>query len=144
MQKLGHKPIVLLGGATTQIGDPSGKDEARQLLSLDAIEENKKSLKEVFAQFIKFGDAKNDAIMVDNNDWLKGKGFVEMLRDVGRYFTVNRILTFDSVRMRLEREEPLTFLEFSYMLLQGYDFTELHKLHIVGCKWVVRINGVIL
>jgi len=126
-QQLGHKPIVLMGGGTTRIGDPSGKDEARRLLSDDQIEKNKTSIFSIFKSFLKFGDESSDAMMVDNADWLDGLEYISFLRDVGRHFTVNRMLGFDSVRARLEREQPLTFLEFNYMILQAYDFLELAR-----------------
>ncbi|MGH6980413.1 MAG: tyrosine--tRNA ligase [Stellaceae bacterium] len=128
-QRAGNKPIVLMGGGTTQIGDPSGKDVTRQLLSKDEIGRNKNSIGHVFARFLKFGDGPSDAIMVDNADWLDGLSYIPFLRDVGRHFSVNRMLTFDSVKMRLEREQPLTFLEFNYMVLQAYDFLELARRH---------------
>lgn len=132
LQKCGHKPIILLGGGTTKIGDPSGKDEARQMLSFEMIEENKKSIAKVFAKFLKFGDGKSDAMFVDNAEWLDKINYIEFLRDYGKHFTINRMLTFDSVKLRLEREQPLTFLEFNYMLLQAYDFVELYNRY--GCR----------
>jgi tyrosyl-tRNA synthetase len=145
-QKCGHRPIVLLGGGTTKIGDPSGKDAARPKLDDAAIAENMESLKQVFAKFIEFGDDK--ALMVNNNDWLKGINYIEFLRDYGRHFSVNRMLTMDSVKLRLEREQPLSFLEFNYMILQAYDFVELNKR--LGCRvqmggsdqWGNIVNGV--
>ncbi len=148
LQKAGHKPIVLMGGATTKIGDPSGKDESRQILTPEIIEENKRSLKTVFQKFLKFGDGPTDAIMLDNSEWLESINYIDFLRDIGRHFTINRMLTFESVKLRLEREQPLTFLEFNYMLLQAYDFAELSKSH--GCRlqmggsdqWGNIINGV--
>ncbi len=129
LQKSGHKPIVIMGGATTKIGDPSGKDESRQMLTSDTIAENKNSLMQVFKKFLKFGDGPTDAIMLDNSEWLGNIGYIDFLRDIGKHFTINRMLTFDSVKLRLEREQPLTFLEFNYMLLQAYDFAELNKRH---------------
>ena len=129
LQQSGHRPIVLMGGGTTKIGDPSGKDEARQLLTNEKIDSNIASLKTIFGNFLSFGSGPKDAIMVNNADWLDGLGYIPFLQNVGRHFTVNRMLTFDSVKLRLEREQPLTFLEFNYMILQGYDFVELHKRH---------------
>jgi tyrosyl-tRNA synthetase len=148
LQKTGHKPIILMGGATTKVGDPSGKDETRQILTPEVIEENKNSLKKVFQKFIKFGDGPTDAIMVDNSDWLDSIKYIDFLRDIGKHFTINRMLTFESVKLRLEREQPLTFLEFNYMLLQAYDFAELNKrnncrLQMGGSdQWGNIINGV--
>ena len=131
LQRTGHQPIVVVGGGTTKIGDPSGRDESRQLLDDTRIEENKASLSRVFAQFIDFGgDA--GARMVDNAEWLDDLRYVSFLRNVGRHFSVNRMLTQDSVRLRLEREQPLSFLEFNYMILQAYDFAELYKRY--GCR----------
>ncbi len=129
LQKSGHKPIVLMGGGTTRIGDPSGKDEARKLLSEAEIAANMAGIKRVFARFLTFGDGPTDAIMVDNADWLDRLGYISFLRDYGRHFSVNRMLGFDSVKLRLEREQPLTFLEFNYMVLQAYDFVELARRH---------------
>jgi len=128
-QQTGNKPIVLMGGGTTQIGDPSGRDASRQLLSKDEIAHNKASIQRVFARFLQFGDEPSDAIMADNADWLDGLSYIPFLREVGRHFSVNRMLTFDSVKLRLEREQPLTFLEFNYMVLQAYDFLELARRH---------------
>jgi tyrosyl-tRNA synthetase len=127
MQKSGHKPVILMGGGTTKIGDPSGKDEARKMLTDEIIEENKASIAKVFKKYIKFGDGPTDAIMVDNAEWLDSIKYIEFLRDYGKHFTINRMLTFDSVKLRLDREQPLTFLEFNYMLLQSYDFVELYQ-----------------
>ena len=134
LQQTGHKPIVLMGGGTTKIGDPSGKDESRQLLSHDDIQANKAGIFRVFEHFLSFGDegATGDAIMVDNDDWLSELKYIPLLREVGRHFSVNRMLTMDSVKNRLEREQPLTFLEFNYMILQSYDFVELSKRY--GCR----------
>ena len=126
-QRTGNRPIVLMGGGTSQIGDPSGKDTTRQLLSKDEIARNKASIQRVFSRFLKFGGGPGDAIMADNAEWLDGLSYIPFLRDVGRHFSVNRMLTFDSVKMRLEREHPLTFLEFNYMVLQAYDFLELSR-----------------
>ena len=127
LQKTGGKPIVLVGGGTTRVGDPSGKDESRKLLTLDSIESNKQALQQVFASFLAFGDNAYDAQMVDNADWLTGLKYIDFLRDVGRHFSVNRMLTMDSVKMRLERDQELSFLEFNYMCCQAYDFVELNR-----------------
>jgi tyrosyl-tRNA synthetase len=126
-QKHGHRPIVLVGGGTTKVGDPSGKDEARQLLSEAAIEANKAGIRRSFASFLDFSEGR--ALMLDNAEWLDRLGYIAFLRDVGRHFSVNRMLSMDSVRLRLERDQPLSFLEFNYMLLQSYDFLELHRRH---------------
>jgi tyrosyl-tRNA synthetase len=148
LQQNGGRPIVLLGGATTRVGDPSGKDEARQLLSEDQIAANAASIRAVFEKFLSFGNGANDALMIDNADWLLGIKYIDFLRDVGRHVSVNRMLTMDSVKLRLEREQNLSFLEFNYMLLQAYDFVELNRR--VGCRlqmggsdqWGNIINGV--
>lgn len=129
LQKTGHKPIVLMGGATTKIGDPSGKDESRPPLSDAQIASNMAGIKKVFTQFLRFGEGKTDAQMVNNDDWLSSLKYIEFLRDYGRYFSVNRMLSMDSVKLRLEREQPLSFLEFNYMIMQAYDFVELQKHH---------------
>ncbi|MBC8268390.1 MAG: tyrosine--tRNA ligase [Rhodospirillaceae bacterium] len=129
LQRCGHKPIVLMGGGTTKVGDPSGKDESRQLLDDDAIAANMAGIKDVFAKFLTFGDGPTDAIMVNNDDWLKGIQYIDFLRDYGRHFSVNRMLGFESVKIRLEREHNLSFLEFNYMILQAYDFLELSRRH---------------
>lgn len=131
LQQAGGKPIVLLGGGTTRIGDPSGKDMARQLLDDSAIARNMDSIRQVFGRFLTFGDGPTDAIIVNNNDWLDGLNYIAFLRDYGRHFSVNRMLTMDSVRLRLERDQPLSFIEFNYMVLQSYDFVELNRRH--GC-----------
>mgnify|MGYP001821892502 FL=1 len=127
LQHTGNKPLVLLGGGTTRVGDPSGKDETRALRSISEIEDNKESLKQVFSRFLQFGDGKTDALMIDNADWLASLNYIEFLRDAGRHFSVNRMLTMDSVRLRLEREQELSFIEFNYMLLQAYDYVELAR-----------------
>jgi tyrosyl-tRNA synthetase len=127
LQRTGHRPIVLMGGGTTQVGDPSGKDEQRQLLSEEDIARNMAGIKSVFERFLVFGKGKTDALMVDNADWLDKLRYIDVLREVGRHFSVNRMLTFDSVKLRLEREQPLSFLEFNYMVLQAYDFLELAR-----------------
>jgi tyrosyl-tRNA synthetase len=137
LQQAGHKPIVLMGGGTTKVGDPSGKEETRQLLTSDQIEANKRSILKSFERFLSFGDAPTAAIMADNAEWLDRLEYIPFLRDVGRHFSVNRMLTMDSVRMRLEREQPLTFLEFNYMVLQAYDFLELYRRY--GC--VLQCGG---
>ena len=126
-QNCGHKPIILMGGGTTKIGDPSGKDEARPLLSHEEIEKNKTKLKIIFEKFLKFGDGVNDAIMVDNNDWLDQLNLISFLREYGKHFSVNKLLSMDSVKQRLEREQPLSFLEFNYAILQAFDFLELSQ-----------------
>ncbi len=127
LQQTGHKPIVLMGGGTTKVGDPSGKDESRKLLDDAGIATNMVGIKKVFAKYLTFGVGKTDAVMVNNDDWLSSLKYIEFLRDFGRHFTINRMMTFDSVKARLEREQPLTFLEFNYMIMQAYDFYELNK-----------------
>ncbi len=148
LQKTGHKPIVLMGGGTTKIGDPSGKDEARQLMTPAQIDENITGIRQVFSKYLDFGDSPTGAVQANNADWLDQLNYVEFLRDYGRHFTINRMLTFDSVRLRLDREQPLTFLEFNYMLLQAYDFLELHKRFDCGLQmggsdqWGNIVNGI--
>ncbi|WP_115367501.1 tyrosine--tRNA ligase [Alteripontixanthobacter maritimus] len=148
MQQTGHKPVVLMGGGTTRIGDPSGRDESRKMLTDEAIDENIASIRTIFEQILTFGDGPTDAVMVNNQDWLGDLGYIEMLQKVGTHFTVNRMLTFDSVKLRLEREQPLTFLEFNYMILQGYDYRHLAKeqgvrLQMGGSdQWGNIVNGV--
>lgn len=127
LQKSGGKPVPLMGGGTTRVGDPSGRDESRKILTLDDIENNKNGIKSVFSKFLKFGDGKHDALMIDNAEWLTTLNYIEFLRDVGRHFSVNRMLSMDSVKMRLDRDQELSFLEFNYMCLQAYDFVELNK-----------------
>ena len=147
-QQAGHKPIVLIGGGTTKVGDPSGKDESRQLLDEDTIASNMEGIKQVFSKYLTFGDSPTDAIIVNNADWLDGLHYIPFLRDYGRHFSINRMLGFDSVKLRLEREHHLTFLEFNYMILQAYDFLELSRRN--GCtlqmggsdQWGNIINGV--
>jgi tyrosyl-tRNA synthetase len=136
-QRCGHKPIVLMGGGTTRIGDPSGRDESRQLLADGEIARNMAGIRTVFASFIRFGDGPSDAIMVNNADWLDELRYIPLLRDIGRHFSVNRMLTQDSVRLRLERDQPLSFLEFNYPILQAYDFVELARRF--GCE--LQIGG---
>jgi len=148
LQQAGHRPIVLMGGGTTRVGDPSGKDESRQLLSEEKIAENIAGIRRVFEHFLTFGDGPTDAIMVNNADWLDTLEYIPFLREVGKHFTINRMLTFDSVKLRLDREQPLTFLEFNYMILQAYDFLELSQR--VGCRaqfggsdqWGNIVNGI--
>ena len=148
IQQAGHKPIVIMGGGTTKIGDPSGKDEVRKLLDDDGINANIASIRRAFERLLTFGDGPTDAVMVNNDEWLSKLGYIELLRDVGRHFTINRMLTFDSVKLRLDREQPLTFLEFNYMILQAYDFLELSRRY--GCRvqmggsdqWGNIVNGV--
>ncbi len=132
LQQAGHRPILLMGGGTTKLGDPSGKDEVRKILSPEQIEENKNSMVAGISHLLKFGDGASDAIMVDNADWLDGLDYIAFLRDVGRHFSVNRMLTMESVKIRLEREQPLSFLEFNYMVCQAYDYVELYKRY--GCR----------
>ncbi len=148
LQQTGHRPIVLMGGGTTKVGDPSGKDETRQLLDDEKIGANIASIRETFTSFLTFGDGNTDAIMVNNADWLDALAYIPFLRDIGRHFTINRMLTFDSVKMRLDREQPLTFLEFNYMILQAYDFAELAKRHDCALQmggsdqWGNIVNGI--
>jgi tyrosyl-tRNA synthetase len=137
LQQAGHRPIVLMGGGTTKIGDPSGRDETRQLLTEQQINANIAGIRATFARFLNFGDGPTGAIMANNDDWLKGLQYIDFLRDVGRHFTINRMLTMDSVKLRLEREQPLTFLEFNYMIMQGYDFVELNK----RCGCTLQMGG---
>ena len=127
LQETGGKPVALMGGGTTMVGDPSGKDESRKLLTVAEIEANKAGIRKAFSHFIRFGDGKHDAIMPDNADWLASLNYIDFLREVGRHFSVNRMLAMDSVKLRLTREQELSFLEFNYMCLQAYDFTELNK-----------------
>jgi tyrosyl-tRNA synthetase len=129
LQKHGHRPLVLLGGGTTRIGDPSGKDESRQLLTDDTIAANMAGIRRCFTPFLRFGEGPSDAMLANNADWLDALGYIPLLRDVGTHFTINRMLGFDSVKLRLDREQPLTFLEFNYMILQSYDFRELSRRH---------------
>ena len=148
LQQAGHRPVVLMGGGTTRIGDPTGKDEVRRMLTDEAIDGNIASIRTVFERLLAFGDGPTDALLVNNQDWLGELGYIEMLQKVGRHFTVNRMLTFDSVRLRLEREQPMTFLEFNYMILQGYDFRHLAqevgvRLQMGGSdQWGNIVNGV--
>jgi tyrosyl-tRNA synthetase len=137
LQQAGHKPIVLMGGGTTKVGDPSGKDETRQLLTPEKISANIAGIRAAFSRFLSFDDSPSGALMANHDDWLGKLQYIDFLRDIGRHFTINRMLTMDSVRLRLEREQPLTFLEFNYMILQGYDFVELNKRY--GC--VLQMGG---
>jgi tyrosyl-tRNA synthetase len=148
LQQSGNKPITLMGGGTTMVGDPSGKDESRALRSLEEIEANKESIRGVFAKVLRYGSGTSDAVMLDNAEWLTKLNWIEMLRDIGRHFSVNRMLTMDSVRLRLEREQEMSFIEFNYMVCQAYDFVELSRR--VGCRlqmggsdqWGNIVNGV--
>lgn len=147
-QRCGHKPVVLVGGGTTKVGDPSGKDASRVMMTQEKIDENIRGISQVFEKFIKFGDGPADALMVNNDDWLSGIEYLSFLRDYGKYFTINRMLSFESVKQRLARESPLSFLEFNYMILQAYDFLELHRRHKAELQfggsdqWGNIINGV--
>ena len=148
LQRCGHRPIVLLGGGTTRIGDPSGKDESRKILSDEEIASNTAGIQKIFQTYLTFGNGPTDAVMMNNKDWLDGLGYIDFLRDYGRHFSVNRMMAFDSVRLRLEREQPLSFLEFNYMIFQAFDFVELARRH--GChlqmggsdQWGNIVNGV--
>jgi len=148
MQQTGHRPIALMGGGTTRVGDPSGKDESRRILTDEAISQNLAGIRAIFSKFLKFGDGPTDAIMANNADWLNELNYIDFLRDVGRHFSVNRMLAFDSVKLRLERQHELSFLEFNYMILQAYDFVELNKR--TGCvlqmggsdQWGNIVNGI--
>jgi tyrosyl-tRNA synthetase len=148
LQQTGHRPIALMGGGTTRVGDPSGKDESRRLLTDEAINENLKGIRAVFAKFLKFEEAGGNAVMANNADWLNKLNYIDFLRDIGRYFSINRMLAFDSVKLRLERQQELSFLEFNYMILQAYDFVELFRRH--GCvlqmggsdQWGNIVNGI--
>ena len=148
LQQAGHRPIVVIGGGTTKVGDPSGKDESRQILTQQQIDANKQTIRATFERFLTFGDGPTDAIMVDNDDWLSELNYIEFLRDYGRHFSVNRMMSFDSVKLRLEREQPLSFLEFNYMILQAYDFLELNRrydctLQMGGSdQWGNIVNGI--
>src|SRR6201985_377384 len=148
LQQTGHRPIALMGGGTTRVGDPSGKDESRRILTDDAIHGNLKGIRQIFSKFLKFDDAGGNPVMANNADWLNSLNYIDFLRDVGRHFSVNRMLSFDSVKMRLERQQELSFLEFNYMILQAYDFVELNKRQ--GCvlqmggsdQWGNIVNGI--
>ncbi|MBV9569153.1 MAG: tyrosine--tRNA ligase, partial [Hyphomicrobiales bacterium] len=132
LQQTGNKAVALMGGGTTRVGDPSGRDQSRKLLSVEEIEANKDGIKQVFSRFLRFGEAKSDAIMLDNAEWLTELNYIEFLRDVGRHFSVNRMLSMDSVKLRLERDQEMSFIEFNYMCLQAYDFVELSRR--IGCN----------
>src|SRR6188768_1535981 len=148
MQQTGHRPIALMGGGTTRVGDPSGKDESRRILTEEMINENLKGIRAIFSKFLTFGDGPDSAIMANNADWLNKLNYIDFLRDVGRHFSVNRMLSFDSVKLRLDRQQELSFLEFNYMVLQAYDFVELSKRH--DCilqmggsdQWGNIVNGI--
>jgi len=148
LQQTGHRPIALMGGGTTRVGDPSGKDESRRVLSDEAINENLKGIRAIFSKFLKFEGAGGNAVMSNNADWLNKLNYIDFLRDVGRHFSVNRMLSFDSVKLRLDRQQELSFLEFNYMVLQAYDFVELNKRY--GCilqmggsdQWGNIVNGI--
>jgi tyrosyl-tRNA synthetase len=148
LQQTGHKPVVVMGGGTTRIGDPTGRDESRKMLTDEVIEANIATIRTAFERFLTFGDGPTDAVMVNNHDWLGKLGYIEMLQQVGTHFTINRMLTFDSVKLRLDREQPMTFLEFNYMILQGYDYRHLNRelgvrLQMGGSdQWGNIINGV--
>jgi tyrosyl-tRNA synthetase len=148
MQQTGHRPIALMGGGTTRVGDPSGKDESRRILTDDDINRNLVGIRAIFAKFLKFGDGPRDAVMANNADWLNSLNYIDFLRDVGRHFSVNRMLAFDSVKLRLDRQQELSFLEFNYMILQAYDFVELNKryncvLQMGGSdQWGNIVNGI--
>ena len=148
LQRTGHKPIVLMGGGTSRVGDPSGRDETRKILTDAQIDENLMSIKKIFARYLKFGDGPTDAVMVNNAEWLNGINYLNFLRDYGRHFSINRMMSFDSVRIRLEREQPLSFLEFNYMILQAYDFLELKRRYNVTLQlggadqWGNIVSGV--
>ena len=141
LQKYGHQPIVLLGGGTTLIGDPSGKEETRKILDKKEIDKNIKSIENVFRIFLKSKNPKVKPIFVNNYSWLSKLNYINFLREIGRHFTINKMLTFDSVKLRLERKQSLSYMEFNYMMLQAYDFTNFIKDKNVYCKSVVRING---
>jgi tyrosyl-tRNA synthetase len=148
LQQTGNKPIALMGGGTTRVGDPSGKDETRKILSIEDIERNKEGIKQVFSRFLSFGDGKHDAIMPDNAEWLTKLNWIEMLRDIGRHFSVNRMLAMDSVKLRLDRDQEMSFIEFNYMILQAYDFVVLNqrydcRLQMGGSdQWGNIVNGI--
>jgi len=148
LQKTGNKPVALMGGGTTRVGDPSGRDETRKILSIEDIDANKEKIRTTFDKFLRFGTGKGDAVMADNAEWLTKLNYIEMLRDVGRHFSINRMLTMDSVKLRLEREQELSFIEFNYMILQSYDYVELSRRY--GCnlqmggsdQWGNIVNGI--
>ena len=152
LQQTGHRPLPLMGGGTTRVGDPSGKDESRRLLTDEVIAENLRGIREIFGRFLRFGDGKTDnktdAVMANNADWLNALNYIDFLRDIGRHFSINRMLAFDSVKLRLERQQELSFLEFNYMILQAYDFVELYRRY--GCvlqmggsdQWGNIVNGI--
>src|SRR5215467_11119430 len=148
LQQTGNKPIALMGGGTTRVGDPSGKDETRKILSIEDIDRNKDGIKQVFSRFLRFGEGKSDAVMPDNAEWLTKLNWIEMLRDIGRHFSVNRMLAMDSVKLRLERDQEMSFIEFNYMVLQAYDYYVLNqrydcRLQMGGSdQWGNIVNGI--
>ncbi|MGH6777260.1 MAG: tyrosine--tRNA ligase [Bradyrhizobium sp.] len=148
LQQTGNKPIALMGGGTTRVGDPSGKDETRKILSIEEIDRNKTGIKQVFSHFLRFGEGKSDALMPDNSEWLTRLNWIEMLRDIGRHFSVNRMLAMDSVKLRLERDQEMSFIEFNYMILQAYDYCVLNqrydcRLQMGGSdQWGNIVNGI--
>ncbi|MGZ5875904.1 MAG: tyrosine--tRNA ligase, partial [Bradyrhizobium sp.] len=148
LQQTGNKPIALMGGGTTRVGDPSGKDETRKILSIEDIERNKEGIKQVFSRFLQFGEGKHDAVMPDNAEWLTKLNWIEMLRDIGRHFSVNRMLAMDSVKLRLDRDQEMSFIEFNYMILQAYDYVVLNqrydcRLQMGGSdQWGNIVNGI--
>ena len=137
MQKTGHRPITLMGGGTTKVGDPSGKDEMRKIISVDAINANADGIRQVFSRYISYGDGPTDSPLVNNAEWLDRLGYIDFLRDIGKHFTINRLLAFESMKSRLDREQALSFIEFNYMLLQAYDYLELYRRH--GC--ILQMGG---
>ena len=148
VQQAGHRPIVIMGGGTAKVGDPSGKDDVRQMLTDERLDANIASIQDSFEKILRFDDSETGAVLINNDDWLSELSYIELLRDVGKHFTINRMLTFDSVKLRLDREQPLTFLEFNYMILQAYDFLKLSRDH--GCRlqlggsdqWGNIVNGI--
>ena len=148
VQQAGHRPIVIMGGGTAKVGDPSGKDDVRKLLTDEVLKANIASIHDSFARILRFNDSKTGAILINNDEWLSELSYIDLLRDVGKHFTINRMLTFDSVKLRLDREQPLTFLEFNYMILQAYDFLKLSrdydcKLQLGGSdQWGNIVNGI--
>ena len=148
LQRTGHKPLPLMGGGTTKIGDPSGKDESRQLITTEIINENINGIQKVFEKYLSFGESSTDAKIINNAEWLDKLNYIEFLRDIGKHFTINRMISMESVKLRLDREQPLTFLEFNYMLLQAYDFMELNNRYDVSLQmggsdqWGNIVNGI--
>jgi tyrosyl-tRNA synthetase len=148
LQRTGHKPLPLMGGGTTKIGDPSGKDESRQLITTEIINDNINGIQKVFEKYLSFGESSTDAKIINNAEWLDKLNYIEFLRDIGKHFTINRMISMESVKLRLDREQPLTFLEFNYMLLQAYDFMELNNRYDVSLQmggsdqWGNIVNGI--